>query len=84
MILGEAKVSEAVEDPRDRCSSLEPREMHPYADVRSVREGDVMPRGLARDVVLVGALEERRVAVRCGERQGHLVSLADVRTAEVD
>ena len=64
----QAQAGEALEEPPDRGVRFEPGEVHADADVRAVRERDVVPRVLAPHVEAVGVGEEARIAVRAGER----------------
>ena len=79
----EAQAREAVEHEADRRVRLEPREVHPDADVRALREGEVEPGVLAAHVEAVGVGEDGRVAVRRGERERDELALADLRAAEL-
>src|SRR4051794_35768363 len=60
----QTQVRQALERARDGGVRLEPREMHPDADVRAGGKGEVLFRVGARDVEAVRIGEEGRVAVR--------------------
>ena len=68
----------------ERDPGLEPREVHPEADVRPVREGRLEPRVLPVGDEPVRLDEDGRVAVRGGERDADELATTDRRPAELD
>ena len=57
--------------------------MHPDADVRATREGDVAPRVLTPDVEPIRVGEGAGIPVGRGDRHRHEVALRDRRSAEL-
>ena len=63
----EAQAREAIEQLADRGVRFQAREVHADADVRPVREGDLVARVLAAYVEAVRVGKEIRVAICAGD-----------------
>ena len=64
-------------------TSLEPRELRAETEVHAVPEGEVRV-VLARQVELVGAREDRGVAIRSADQQADDLALAYAPAADVE
>jgi hypothetical protein len=79
-----AVASLAVEHGLGGCQRLQSREMHPQADVRAGRKGEVASTGRSVQVKAVGVLEGGWVAVGGGERDDNQCALGNVHPGEID